>query len=715
MRRRRKSKTPANQLRNLALAGRWAEVRALLEARLAADPHDAEARAEWERLHQGLPLRATETALARKRREEQEMIEELAGELALYRNNPAMVEAWDKKLVAKRCRRLAHILHRLGKRLPAELAKPAAEYHTFLAGKVSTRNKYRRIGLLLGLVLPMVAAAAVGTALLLDKRAEQARDNLSQALQSQDAARIELALHEADSGLNTLFNSDLEELIDEAHTWATRSERLQISLREELAALETGKRNISKLPLTLRAAIEDKLRELPPAEQELRNRWNRLCEKNARTLAAQREAVVQRFRAPIPQLPQLSGIPAKDDAELKQLQKELQNTLHEWEAAHSVFQLDPSYGEKLRERLQDIRPLRADIAALRQTLSLLPTARDYAQYRSLLEQLAPSIYAPALRVAAAREHLPAEDAVHRQMQIHGHPLTLDMLDAACRAHLEGGASFTAAYPAHLRQLQLMEDIFSYTGLQKELYQLSAYERPSFITEERPEVDEERVRFKPSPLSPGYTLNTPRHITWNHPQGAAIRRINCAPLLQETGICRENFFTQSNLPTLLDTLLQIHPADCPALARAYVFHCLLQVMSEHEHPTMLGLPYAPSLRADTRDFNKLVAGLGIPLEVGCWLQKSEQVDQAEALCAKWFRKHKKHRYAQEIAHNFGALVRVHPRYVGYMDADGKAQLFHTPPAGTLLWYAAEDGLAATPCEKAPVKPRPYSPVFVTAKD
>ncbi len=715
MRRRRKPRTASNELRRLALAQRWDELRHVLAERLIRDPNDTEARSELERLNQGLPLRATESALTRKRREEQEMREELASELALYRHNPGMAEEWEPALLARRRKRLLLIRATLGKRLPPEQGQEFANYLAALNARWSRQRARRQRVLFFGAGIPLLALAAGCIFTASHHRANQAEESLNKALLSNDVRRVELALRAADSGVNKLVAPSLANLIHQATQWMARTQRQEAELKEELAALETGKKHISTLPLTLRAELEGNLKSLPANMQELRERWARLCEKEAQALAAQGEEILKHFATPLPPLPKLSSNPAEDEAALKKQQQLVQQRARDWEAARRVFALEGPEGEKLHERLEEIYQLRKDIAALRRTIALLPTARHYAQYVKLLGQLTPKHYPPALRMAAIHQQLPEEESLRNQMQDHGRQLPAGMLEAARKAHLDGGPSFTPAFPAQAQQVQLMEDIFTYSGLQKVLYELSAPTLPSFIVEERPEVSEQSVTFSPSPLTPGYSLDVPRRITWYNPQAVYIRRIDATPLLSHTGIARDTFFRNTNLPTLLDTLLTLEHEECPALARAYVFKRILEVMRAHEWPTMLGIAYAPTLRADARSFGALVRTLGIELEAGCWLKDNEETARAEYHCAHWFREHRHRHYAQEIARNFGALVRVHPRYVGYIGETGSPCLFRQLPQGTLLWHMAEGGLTASPLGEELDKPIMYSPVFIVDKD
>ncbi len=715
MRRRRQARTPASALRRLALAGRWDEVRTLLEERLARDPHDAEARAELERLRQGVPLRAAESALVRKRREEQEMQEELTAELALFSKTPDMLSGWETPLLTRRHKRIARIRSTLGKRLPAELRAEAAVYFRALSSERAQRNRKRRLLVGAAIGLPLLLLAGAATALPLHHRAQQAEESLRHALQARDMGRVEKALHRASSGTNRLFNRELTELIHQAENWQARCERRQAELQELLAELETGKTQLSALPLVRRAELNHTLNALPDGAHELRERWQHLCRREARALARQREEVLQRFRQPLPPMPELRGIPEEDDERLLMQLNHIRPLSEEWKAARELFSADEALGRPLLARRAKLEQLRADIAHLRHTVTLLPIARNYAQYCKALENYSPQLYPPTLRLAAIRALLPEEDKLRDHMQDHGRQLPPGMAEAARKALLHGGPSFPPAFPANARQVQVMEDLFTDTALQKALYELSAPTLPSFIVETRPEVRESSVSFSPSPLTPGYSLDVPRRITWHNPQGVFIRRLDATPLLRDTGINREEFFSKGNLPALLDALLRVRHQECPELARAYVFKRLLEVIRAHEWPTMLGIAYAPTLRADARAFATFTRELGIPLEAGCWLKNSPETERAEEFCATWFQERRHRQYAQEIARNFASLVQVHPRYIGYVGESGEPRLYRELPEGTLLWYVGEGGLTTTPMGAELESPALYSPIFIVAKD
>ncbi len=715
MRRKRKGKTPASELRKLALAGRWDDVRTLLHERLSRDPQDIEARRELERLQQGLPLRVMDSALVRKRREQQEMKEELEAMLTLYRNNPSFIDSWDPAILKKRHKRATLIRSTLGRNLSPELAQETASYIKAMGNRLKRRRGTYRWGLRLAIGLPLLAALIGLPAMALYSQANRAETQLREALKERDIPRVEQAIGSADSGVYRLFNGKLASLIDQAQRWHTYALHQCRELKRELEKLETGQGSVSSLPLSRRAEFERLMRHLPEDMKDLRPRWQRLCEREKRILAAQREEIERYFRTPLPPLPELCGTPAEDDAPLQAQLRDLEKLAREFRDAKDIFHLEPELGAPLMQRLSDLRQLRRDIAAMRRTATMLPTARSYAQYRSVLEGFAPKLYAPALRMAEIRDQLPDENKLRDQMQVHGRKLPPGMLEAARKALLEGGPSFPPAFPANAKQVQLMEDVFTTTTLKKVLYIMSARTLPSVVVESLPEVTETSVTFSPSPLTPGYTLDTPPRITWLNPQNVYVHRIDASTLLPRVGIDRESFFSRGNLPTLLDAVLRFEHNGCPALARAYVFNRLLEVVRTHEWPTMLGIAYAPVLRADARSFDELTRQLGITLDAGCWLVSTPETARAEEAYARWFHERRHHHYAQDIARNFGALVQVHPRYVGFIDESGKARLYRGVAPSTILWYNSQDGLTTTPRGEQLESPAIYSPVFIVEKD
>ncbi len=711
---RRRTDSFERELRRHARAGHGEKVRALLEERLRQEPDDEEARRELWRLDRGLPLRAQESALERQRRLAREMREELTAELELYQRTPELPRSWDAPLLRRRAKRINTIRSILGKQLPEDSQRAAAAYLATLNGELKQRLRWRRRAWgLLG--IPLILGLAAGSAFLFYQRSQRLDSALGAAMAADETGPVEQAATVADSGINRLVNPQLAAHIDQARQWLERARQRHAYLAAVIGGIESGRGSVAGLPRARRAYIERELRLLPRDSRALLARWDALCDKEKEQLLRQAENARLQFSAPLPPFPETSGKLSDDESLLRGQQDALQRQLRDFAEAQEAYELPPALADATRRRLASLENQLSDIALMRRTAAALPAARSYGQYRRLLEQLKPQAYAPALHMLDIIDQLPTEDELRDQMQDKERKLPPGMLEAIRHALLDGGPSFTPAFHANAHQVALMEDVFSSPLLRTKLYELSCEGEESWLTESQPELSHDRLHFTPSALDSKHGLGTPRSITWDNPRLAYIRPIDVAPLLSRLGIGRESFFRDASLPHVLDRLMEPRPQHCPALAQAYLFGRLRDLMQAHLWPRMFGLPYAPTLRADLRSFTKLEKQLGFALGTGCWLTPSPGRDAAERAYAKWFREREGRGYAAEIAHNFGRLVGVHPRFAGYIDENGNARLFLPLPDGRLLWYISQEGLTTTPQGEPLETPALLSPVFTIEQD
>ncbi len=711
---RRRNDSFERDLRRFARAARWDKVRVLLEQRLHRQPNDEEARQELDRLNQGLSLRALESPLERQRRQAREMREELAAELELYQSTPHLPTTWDTPLLRQRVRRVGSIRSLLGRQLPEEMSRATADYLATLQQELKRRllRRHRTLGLI---TVPILLALGLGTGLLFYQRTLRLDEALVAALSTGEARAVEQAANVADSGINRLVNPKLAGRIVQARDWLDRSRRLHSYLAGIIAGIESGRGSVAGLPMAHRADIARSLRQLPRDNPDLPQRWQKLCNHEKEQLRQQADSVQGLFAAPLPPLPTPSGKLTEDDKLLRALKQQLTQRLRDFAIAQEAYGLSPSLMDSTHARLEELDWQLADIAAMRHTAVSLPAARSYNHYRRLLEQNKPRAYAPALSMLEILKQLPTEEELRDQMQDKNRKLPPGMLEAVRHALLEGGPSFTPSFHANDLQVSLMEDIFTSRALRTKLYELSCEGEQSWLTESPPEVRDKRLHFSPSSYDPKYDINTPRTIVWDNPKLALIRPIDPAPLLSRLEVERSSFFRDRNLPQLLDRLMEPRPQHCPALAQAYLYNRLRAVMQEHDWPRMLGLPYAPTLRADFRSFSQLEKQLGFEATSGCWLTPGPARDEAEKAFAQWFREREGRAYAAEIARNFGSLVGLRPRFVGYIDESGNARLCIPVAEGKLLWYISHGGVTATPQGEAMEEPSLLSPLFVIEKD
>ena len=150
-----KKTSPERELRRLAIAGRWDDVRELLQARVAYDATDTEAKEELSRLERGLPLKAMMNAAERRAAAAQDATRALTDFMAqlpfaelkkLSKSElPEVSQAWDA---------LSNTYLRYHKKLTPEMTAYGREIK-------SRRKKYRGFMLNKATKIACIAATAM--------------------------------------------------------------------------------------------------------------------------------------------------------------------------------------------------------------------------------------------------------------------------------------------------------------------------------------------------------------------------------------------------------------------------------------------------------------------------------------------------------------------------------------------------------------------------
>lgn len=713
MARQLKNNQMQRKLRRYALAGKWSAVRALLQERLRQEPKDEEARAELERLDSGQSLHLLETAKQREKRLAQEACDKVRRMMEKY------PESTLHSIPTRAIRQLLSELHQLCRQMKRGGMAPVRAVDSFLR-KLNNEARHRGVWRLrralwwaggAGVAGGMVWLAVSG----LSYRAASLNDELAANLQQGHWSGVHSLLRTADTGINRLLCPALKDNISAANQWVTLQKLRYRTVEQQLRSIEEGRRSVASLDLRQRAVLEQELHALPRGYNDLLPRWKRLCEREHTQLELQKKAVLEELAAPLPPLLPLQGSPAQDEHLLKQQLLALEGRCQMAEDACAGYGLDRERIKPLIERRDYLRACLADITHLRFIATMLPYARNYGQYRQWLEQFAPQQYPPAMQMLDIRNHLPSEDSLKELMQDPEKELPPGILDAAREAVMNGGPSFIPTYPANRIQVALMEDPFTSDSLRRPLLELTLSNGSTYYTEEDPEVNYKGVRFRLSSLDPAYVAGENNTLTWTEAHGVWKRTIDTTGLLAAAGIDRASFFRDKNLPLLLTNVLQYRNPHCPALAQASLYDCLVQVMEAHDYPVMLGIRYAPTLRADIRSFKALKAQLKVSLRPGCWIGATPDKRRAEAAFAQWFRQHRKHHYAAEMAANFRDLVQIHPHFCGYIGENLRPVLCTPVKKGTLLWYISDGAVTASPAGAPLEKPAMFSPVFTVERD
>jgi len=705
MARRNTEETLRRRLRRYAMAGNLQAAEALLVQHLNKHPEDKEATRELERLRKGLPLLATESAAQRRERESREACERIMSIISAHPENrlnsvpTVQLEDMQKTL-------------RVSQRAMKEQDLPSLRsYCASLRKELRRRgmSKARRACIWLGGVTA-VAAALTGLCFLTYRRACGLEEELRQALLHDTVERVTAVLPVANTGINRLFCSQMEDTVKAANQHLTAVNQLRKSLEKHIRRIESGRGTISAMRLSLRAEIEQGLSKRPADFEDLSKRWAALCQQEHAQLEEQRARLYQRLLAPIPPMPNLTGTPEQDTAALREHREEISKRSILYRHATASYKFPPELHTPIEERLRQIDDNLREISTYRELLNRLLYVRTYKQYRAALQSIAPKHYKPLFSLTRICPLLPDEENVKSLIQDPEGKTDDAETAAAVQTLLKNGPTFTPAYPATQAQVILMDDLFTAPSLRRVIYEITNSSGAVCYTEEPPTIDQQRrVHIKRSDLDPEATTGN-RHVCWDDAADAWSRTIDARALVKAARLEKAGFFRECNIPELLSKVLNLESPSCPALAKACVYHKLLLLMSLHRHRLLTGARYSPTLRRHATSFRRIMQRHNIDLRPGCWLNKKQQTEAAEADFAEWFRNNSGADYLREMKQNFAPLMSVGVDFIGYANEQGKVVIFRNLPPETTIWYLSDDGLTAAPLSEQPEGVIPFSPIF-----
>lgn len=696
-------------LRRYLRAGNSDTARDLLERMVRRYPHDAEAAAELERMRAGHPLRIAETESERGSRQRQTAHAELLRLIAqTTRKRPAAIPSARLRRLHDTARAHLLTLQRLGEAPPegSEAAVQAMEHELHRRRKRRMRALLYTLGAGALILLP-----AAGGLLHMQSRAHRLSEELTAACKSGDWARSEQLLMAADTGIYRLLSSKIEPAIIRAKRWRASVLEQAQSLSRTLDGYESrGK--VTDAELAKRAEFLRQLRALPrPLAAPLLARWEALCRPVQAELDAQKAAVASELTE-LPTMPELTLDAAQDAAMLEGVLRRLQQHVRLCRDAREAFGLETPASEASEQLAAQAKALLSEATQLLRLENRLSSALTFDAYRLSFADFAPSLYPPALAAAKAWANLPAAEETEAAVRAQIYGLPHPMPPAERQAILEGGPSFCQTHPATQAQVHLMEDAFTSRTLRTRLYEVTNPDGLTRYTENAPVVTPKgSVVFTVSELDPAHRPGPPERVEWRPAHSIWIRTLDPTPLMRAAGMERETFFAAASVPHLLGRITGVQAGDCPALAKAYLYHTLLELMRLHNSPGILGLRYSPTLQADAESFRQLVERCDLELTPTCWLERSGKAQQAEALYARWFADHAQRDYAAEMQRELAALLRRKPRYAGYADASGRPHYTLAAPAGSKLWYYTAAGLNSGEVGAPLRDPAPYSPLFI----
>ena len=703
---RRRPDPVLKKTRQLARAGRRQEAANILEQALRDNPQNIKAREELSRYLTNQPFTFEET--------DYKELQTIINDFLLHPQRFAFLRK-------SRLRQLRHRVSFLEKALSHMLTvadkKSLQQLHGAIGRAMQRHRKpIERLGIILGAGAVLLAGLG-GTGWFLHHQAAKAAEAMA-ALSKKDY-EISTALNLLkiyDTGLNRTLNRQVGEEAERLRHSIKVARQRYHEIDSILKEIESSRQTVVGQGVRRRALIERYLRMLGGNAGDLPKRWADLCRLEQKELNQQRLSLAEELTSPLPTWQELTGEPVEDTALLKARLKVLQQRINIYDDAAEALRISEDIIKPTREQLAANTALLKEVTDYQALLQMLPTARSYARYRELLQSLSASSYQPSQELQRIHGQMPVVATVRGMMQEHGQNISHKLMQAAKNSLLDGKPTFSADFPASREQLHLLEELLSNSALRIRLYELTNVDdKLEAYSEALPKLHNGRACFTRSALDPQRNFKEPKAVEWQNPQAVVSRTLDPRPLYKALGLDnRSGFAAVVNMPAILTRLLQHEHPDVPPLAKAYIFHLLIQVNNNTRHPIINGLRYAPEMRQIMEDFNKLREDCHVSLDGNCWLRRTEAHAQAERRFANWFHKHRKADFVAELRQNLGALLNVEPHFCGYIDQNGEAVLFEQISKGQMIWHMSQSAMVPSTYGKELQKPDLFSPVFLMKK-
>lgn len=704
-----KKTAPERELRRLAIAGRWDDVRELLLTRIAQDATDTDAKEELQRLEEGRPLKAMMNAAQRRAAAAEETDAAIHAFMAatplpelkkLSKTElPDFCKEWDTLCDAYRRYHKKLTQSMLAYR--AELKSRRSKYRGFLFKKVVK----------VGGIAATLAVAVFGVNHFLKAGAIKECELFEAALNGKNIQQVLELQDKVNSSINRFYCPELPDLLHRAEIWLFELQKERRSVEDDIARIEKGRISVAEMGLKGQMQLESRLRALMLGKDELTKRWQELCRKEQHALKEQREQVLKSVYAPLPAFPECTGVPQTDEELLAQYCSIIEKRHEEAQLADAAYNITKSTLGAMEEAYLQAKQHRQEIRDYKRILDKLPKCSNYQEYCELLQAFSPQAYPPATALAAIKSELPTqEDIAHRVMDPTGN-FSPELLAAARKTLVEKAPTFMPGYPATHEQVVLMEDIFTASSLRHKVYGIILEDGSMWFSTKKPFVDKTNfLIFQRSTIDPNYSIEHNRLELQNDGR-AKIVEYDASDLLKVGDFAKNTFFNTAHLTTLLTKVLNMPEQKTPALARACVYYTLLRLAHEHRHMLLTGARFSPTLKEHAASFTQLMKKQGIELQPGCWLSGAAEVKAAEKAYAAWFREHRGADYAREAADKFNERFNVSSRYSGYINHKHEyVARKHTSDAA-YLWFIGDDGMQRTPVQDADFsEAHPWSPVF-----
>lgn len=712
---RRKADPAFQALRKYAAQGDMQSARNVLIDILRKTPNHALARAELERLDSGQPLQTLANLHRKEQARDVQNQERLTDALQAFRQDPQLFAGW-KRARLKRARKEIIRKEKLaGHLLDAEGQRTFRQYCQALDRELARRAKPLRRRVVAGGIAAGAAALLVLTWVLLGRHAEQSADRLQASLRTGDTPELAACLKAVDTGFNRFFCKRMDFLVNAARTRIRREEATMKELAGLMQRIGAGKLSVAEMGPIRRMEIEQSLDALPKSADMLRKDWAKFCEAEKQQLAAQRMQLMRKLAEPLPPMVEPGNDLKEDEQKLESLRSELMERCLIFADSHSTGMEDEALVEPAQRALKKVNAMLRENRRLQESLARLAAAQDYGSYRHQLALVSPKYYTALAAAKETAATLPDHGTMLRELISSGKNIPHNLLAAARKTLVQGESAISPEFPATTAETHAADDLLGCTALSTPLFAISNEKGDTFFSEAAPEVKDGRVHFLRSNLDPGKPTGSDAATTWPDPHWVSSRRIDPSPL----AAClhtqdRTEFYAGLNYGKALAAVIRCQAPECPALARAYVYGKLLDMVKGSGQRMLTGLPYSPSLQADMREFDQLRKRCGVELDGNCWLHADPAHERAEKAFAEWFGKHTRADYSGEMAENFTGFMDISPRFCGFVQPDGSPCYSLRPQGRQMVWFLTAEGLSTARHGEEMQGAIPFSPLFTAEK-
>ena len=340
---------------------------------------------------------------------------------------------------------------------------------------------------------------------------------------------------------------------------------------------------------------------------------------------------------------------------------------------------------------------------------------SYADYRDLLRSPALQLYQPARQLLESLSSLP--EPADLEMMLRAERLHLSAEQLSRWSGILSGAepTFGPASPATAEQVALLRELESNRALAACLYHIQMPDGAAYVSDEPPSFANGELRLCRSSFDPLLQLGQASEVRRGDPQLARVELCRPEPLQQLLGWPDHPPLQEGRLAQLLTNIVNTPAPQCPALARAYVFHHLLSLTEAPDTAAEALRLLSPSLRADTASFRRLQRATALPLTGDCWLQpRTAAYQRAEAAWGAWFREHRDQDYAEELRQQVEQTQALRAQCCGCADRQGKPVLNRRLEPERQVWYVDKGRFRAASAQRLPQQLPPLSPLVILSR-